>query len=116
MLLFYIITLYFVVLLFTSNQEAEAVWFKWLDNIRDWCISRQLWWGHRIPAYYVNFDDEASGSGGSPGMMSEDMSRWVIGRSEAEAMQRAQSAYPGRKVRLTQDEDVLDTWWVGSAG
>lgn len=36
-------------------QEFEAVWFRWLENIRDWCISRQLWWGHRIPAYYVTF-------------------------------------------------------------
>jgi len=32
------------------------VWFRWLENIRDWCISRQLWWGHRIPAYYVHLD------------------------------------------------------------
>lgn len=31
-------------------------WFRWLENIRDWCISRQLWWGHRIPAYYVVFE------------------------------------------------------------
>ena len=33
--------------------EHERTWFKWLDNIRDWCLSRQLWWGHQIPAYYV---------------------------------------------------------------
>ena len=34
-------------------QEHEKTWFRWLDNIRDWCVSRQLWWGHRVPAYYV---------------------------------------------------------------
>ena len=39
-------------------KEQEATWFRWLENIRDWCISRQLWWGHRIPAFYVNFDDD----------------------------------------------------------
>jgi len=39
-----------------TPQEFEAVWFRWLENIRDWCISRQLWWGHRIPAYYVHLD------------------------------------------------------------
>lgn len=37
-------------------QEFEATWFRWLENIRDWCISRQLWWGHRIPAYYVQLE------------------------------------------------------------
>ena len=36
----------------------EPTWFRWLENIRDWCISRQLWWGHRIPAYYVRFEGE----------------------------------------------------------
>jgi valyl-tRNA synthetase len=41
-----------------AQQEFEAVWFRWLENIRDWCISRQLWWGHRIPAYYVHFAGE----------------------------------------------------------
>ena len=48
-----------------------------MKGIRDWCISRQLWWGHRIPAYYVTIEGEAGGpgAGGSPGMPSEDMSR-----------------------------------------
>lgn len=35
----------------------DKTWYNWLDNCRDWCISRQLWWGHRIPAYYVSFND-----------------------------------------------------------
>jgi len=91
-------------------KEFEAVWFRWLENIRDWCISRQLWWGHRIPAYYVHFEDEGAG-GGSPGMPSEDMSRWVVGRTREDAEKAAAAQYPGRKVALSQDEDVLDTWF-----
>ena len=89
-------------------QEFEPVWFRWLENIRDWCISRQLWWGHRIPAYYVVLEDESQA--GSPGMPSEDMSRWVVGRDEAQARAQAEKRYPGRPIRLVQDEDVLDTW------
>jgi valyl-tRNA synthetase len=42
-------------------KEFDAVWFRWLENIRDWCVSRQLWWGHRIPAYYVTLDGEVRG-------------------------------------------------------
>lgn len=63
----------------------------WMNNIQDWCISRQLWWGHQIPAWY--------GSGGE----------LFVGRSEEEARQRAaQAGYLGD---LTRDEDVLDTWY-----
>ncbi|MCA0241507.1 MAG: valine--tRNA ligase [Proteobacteria bacterium] len=63
----------------------------WMNNIQDWCISRQLWWGHQIPAWY--------GSGGEI----------FVGRSEDEARQRAtQAGYAGP---LTRDEDVLDTWY-----
>ena len=65
-------------------QEFEPVWFRWLDNIRDWCISRQLWWGHRIPAYYCSLKGEAEGEGGNPGMPSEDMSRWWVSRGGGE--------------------------------
>ena len=89
--------------------EFETVWFRWMENIRDWCISRQLWWGHRIPAYYVRLDDEPDA--GVPGAPSEHMERWVVGHSEVEATAVAAGRYPDRSFELVQDEDVLDTWF-----
>ncbi|CAB1456282.1 unnamed protein product [Pleuronectes platessa] len=83
-------------------------WFNWLDNIRDWCISRQLWWGHRIPAYFVTVNDPSV----KPG---EDMDGhyWVSGRSEEEARNVAAKRFnvSADKIALRQDEDVLDTWF-----
>jgi valyl-tRNA synthetase len=66
------------------------VYFEWMRNIKDWCISRQLWWGHRIPAWY---DSEG---------------RWYVARTEAEA--RAAHGLAS-SVALRQDDDVLDTWF-----
>ena len=71
-------------------QQYENMYFAWMDNIQDWCISRQLWWGHRIPAWY---DDEG---------------RVYVGDSE-EAIRQREGLEPGHKLR--QDEDVLDTWF-----
>uniref|UniRef100_A0A4W6C5E4 Valine--tRNA ligase n=1 Tax=Lates calcarifer TaxID=8187 RepID=A0A4W6C5E4_LATCA len=83
-------------------------WFNWMDNIRDWCISRQLWWGHRIPAYFVTVNDPSV----KPG---EDMDGhyWVSGRSEEEAREKAAKRFnvSADKINLRQDEDVLDTWF-----
>ena len=92
-------------------QDFEATWFRWLENIRDWCISRQLWWGHRIPAYYVVFDGEGPADSGRPGAPSEQADRWVIGRELDEAQRVAEEKFPGKKFQLLQDEDVLDTWF-----
>ncbi len=64
---------------------------QWMNNIQDWCISRQLWWGHQIPAWY--------GSGGE----------LFVARDEAEA--RAKAAAAGYAGELTRDQDVLDTWY-----
>ncbi len=60
---------------------------QWMNNIQDWCISRQLWWGHQIPAWY------------------DEDGKVIVARTEAEAQAKA----PGKKLR--RDEDVLDTWY-----
>ena len=73
-------------------ENWAKTYFQWMRNIQDWCISRQLWWGHRIPAWY---DDEGN---------------IFVARSEAEAQAAAASRH-GRAVALRQDEDVLDTWF-----
>lgn len=91
-------------------REFEATWFRWLENIRDWCISRQLWWGHRIPAYYVILDGEES-KAGKPGTTAELVDHWVSGRTQEEAEAKAKELFPGRSFHLEQDEDVLDTWF-----
>src|SRR5215213_4852295 len=73
-------------------ENWEKTYFQWLENIEPWCVSRQLWWGHQIPAWY---DDQ----GNVYVAMSED---------EAKAEARAKN---GRDVPLKRDEDVLDTWF-----
>ncbi|MBP6436846.1 MAG: valine--tRNA ligase, partial [Paludibacteraceae bacterium] len=66
----------------------------WMENIKDWCISRQLWWGHRIPAYYLP-------EGG-----------YVVALTEQEALEKAQKMNPSLTLAdLRQDEDCLDTWF-----
>jgi valyl-tRNA synthetase len=69
-------------------KQWENTFFAWMRDIQPWCISRQLWWGHRIPAWY----DEAG--------------KVYVARTEEEAQAKA-----GAGVALTQDEDVLDTWF-----
>ena len=73
-------------------QNWDKTYFNWMDNIQDWCISRQIWWGHRIPAWY---DKEGN---------------VYVGHSESEV--RAQYKLDDRV--LNQDEDVLDTWFSSS--
>ena len=69
-------------------KRTEAIYFNWMDNIRDWCISRQLWWGHRIPAYYC------------------------AGCGEMTVAAEMPSSCPKcGGTALAQDEDVLDTWF-----
>ena len=68
----------------------------WMENIKDWCISRQLWWGHRIPAYYLPNND------------------FVVAKTKEEALTKAQNKYPELSLQITdlkQDEDVMDTWF-----
>jgi valyl-tRNA synthetase len=71
-------------------ENWTRTYFEWMRNIRDWCVSRQLWWGHRIPAWYGP-DEQV-----------------YVGRSEAEVRSRHGL---GSDVPLRQDEDVLDTWF-----
>jgi len=71
-------------------ENWSRTYFEWMRNIKDWCISRQLWWGHRIPAWY---DDEG---------------RVYVGRNETEV--RVRHGLPA-SMALRQDEDVLDTWF-----
>lgn len=83
-----------------APKEQEKIWFRWLEDIRDWCLSRQLWWGHRIPAYRVL---------NAPGP--DEL--WVAGRTleEAAAKAGAKLGLPAEQVVLEQDPDVLDTWF-----
>lgn len=86
-----------------APKVSEGDWFRWLENIQDWCISRQLWWGHRVPAYYVKIE-------GQPvDYTSND--HWVSGRDEADARAQAEEKFPGKTFTLEQDPDVLDTWF-----
>ena len=73
-------------------ENWSKTYFQWMNNIQDWCISRQLWWGHRIPAWY------------------DDAGQVYVARSEQEA-NAAAAARNGRPVALHRDEDVLDTWF-----
>jgi valyl-tRNA synthetase len=73
-------------------RQWESTYFEWMRNIQPWCISRQLWWGHQIPAWY-----------GPDGAV-------FVAMDEAEAARQAAGHY-GRMVALTQDDDVLDTWF-----
>ena len=69
-------------------QKYEKTYFSWMDNVKDWCISRQLWWGHRIPAYYC-----------------EDCGEIIVAKAMPEKCTKCGSTH------MHQDEDTLDTWF-----
>ncbi len=74
-------------------KHWENLYFEWLGNIRPWCVSRQIWWGHRIPAWY-----------GPDGQV-------FVAENEDDAKKQALEFYGKHDVKLVQDEDVLDTWF-----
>ncbi|KAH0536755.1 hypothetical protein FGG08_006393 [Glutinoglossum americanum] len=85
-------------------ESAEKNYFHWLEGINDWCLSRQLWWGHQAPAYFVQLEGE------EPGNRGEDKF-WVTGRTPEAAEEKAKVNFPNKKFTLHQDPDVLDTWF-----
>jgi valyl-tRNA synthetase len=76
---------------FVPERFADE-YYRWLEDIRPWCVSRQLWWGHQIPAWY------------------DDKGEIFVAETEAEAQALAKAKH-GREVTLTRDPDVLDTWF-----
>ena len=91
--------------------KYKTTYRNWLENIKDWCISRQLWWGHRIPAYYV----EAPSNSPQGGELTQ-LPKVIVAESEEAAWQQLFEKYPslgGDRGGLTlrQDDDCLDTWF-----
>lgn len=78
-------------------QNFEKIWYGWLENNHDWCVSRQMWWGHRVPAYYVTGGTAKAGD-------------FVVARNEESAARLAIERF-GHTATVRQDEDVLDTWF-----
>lgn len=77
-------------------EKFKNTYSHWMENVKDWCISRQLWWGHRIPAYYLPNGE------------------FVVAKTPELAIEKANKLYPTQNLQLTdlkQDEDVMDTWF-----
>ncbi len=81
--------------------KYKNIYKVWLESIQDWCISRQLWWGHRIPAWFLPTDDP-------------DQERFVVALTEAEALEKARKMPGYENIQtsdLRRDENALDTWF-----
>jgi valyl-tRNA synthetase len=84
-------------------DTADRSYRRWMSNMHDWCLSRQLWWGHQIPAYFIKIDGENGDDA--------DGELWVTAHSEELAKEKAEKRFPGKKFTLHRDPDVLDTWF-----
>lgn len=85
-------------------KQSETEYFRWLHNIEDWCISRQLWWGHQCPVYLMEFKDGKT-------VDTLDEKYWVAAESEEIALKKAKLRFPTETIQLKRDQDVLDTWF-----
>lgn len=85
-------------LIIRPESPYSDEWKRWLEGIQDWCLSRQIWWGHRIPAYRVVTPEGVRG-------------RWVVAANEAAAREQLTAEENERGCGLDQDPDVLDTWF-----
>ncbi len=82
-------------------ERWAKVYTGWLEKLRPWCISRQLWWGHQIPAWYPVIE----------GQVPEDPQSFVVARDPEEALTKARAQFGSQVESVQQDPDVLDTWF-----
>jgi len=85
-------------------EHWSKTYFAWMENIRDWCVSRQLWWGHRIPAWYCDACPADPGTGPEGARAGEEGCKVIVSREDPPQC-------PSCAGPLRQDEDVLDTWF-----
>ncbi|KAK4890586.1 hypothetical protein LTR27_010748 [Elasticomyces elasticus] len=84
-------------------ESSEKTYYRWMETIDDWCLSRQLWWGHQVPAYFVKMKDGPA--------YDTDAEYWICAQDEAQARERAEKKFPGKEFELERDPDCLDTWY-----
>ena len=83
--------------------SAEREYYRWMEKMQPWCLSRQLWWGHQAPAYFVKIEGEQGDEA--------DGNMWVCAENEVIAREKATKKFPGKRFALMRDPDVLDTWF-----
>lgn len=82
-------------------SKFEHEWNRWFENPVDWCLSRQIWWGHQIPAYHCSYGDKST---------------WIAAHTQQDALNKATAIFGipstnAAQIKIKQDEDVLDTWF-----
>ncbi|KAK0259952.1 hypothetical protein LTR91_000497 [Friedmanniomyces endolithicus] len=83
--------------------NSENTYYRWMETIDDWCLSRQLWWGHQVPAWYVKLKDGPA--------YDTEAEHWICAQDETQARERAEKKFPGKEFELERDPDCLDTWY-----